>query len=68
MKKRIAYQARVEAAGFVAIARISLNAWDRVGGKTSYSAGAAGAAAAIKALAKAAKFEVLSCTSENYTG
>lgn len=68
MRKYIMHQTRVGAAGVVATANIRFVVWDTVGGKTSYCTGAAGAATAIKALAKAAGFNVFKCTSENYTG
>lgn len=47
---------------------IKFRTWDRVGGKTSYSIGVSETAKALKALAKAAGFNVLGCKSQSYSG
>jgi len=68
MRQSVYKKTLIQVGDYSAEVNIKFRTWDRVGGKTSYSIGVAETAKALKAIAKAAGFNVLGCKSHIYSG
>jgi hypothetical protein len=68
MRQSVYKKTTIEVEGYTAEINVKYICWDRVGGKQSYYTSVSETAKALKAIAKAAGFNVLGCKSKSYSG